>query len=271
MERLRAEIDGYLSGMGVEYYAVLDYRDVREARPDIIGREDFLPRSVIIYLLPYYVDTPVNISRYAASLDYHIALGEINGGLIEVIGRHLPEAHLRGYGDHSPIDERHAALISGLGILGQNGLLINEKYGSYIFIGDLVTDIDPDLLGATPPKNIERCHGCGICLASCPTGILRGEGEGCLSAITQRKGELSDDEVELMRKFNTVWGCDECQRHCPYNSDPIVTPIEFFHRERIECLTSELLATLGKEDFRRRVFGWRGRRVVERNLEKLGY
>ncbi len=271
MEKLRRDIDSYLGKMGVEYYTVLDYRDLRETRPDIIDREDFVPKSVIIYLLPYYVDAPVNISRYATSLDYHIALSEINKGLCEVIGQHLPSSRLRGYGDHSPIDERHAALIGGLGILGLNGLLINEKYGSYIFIGDMVTDIEPSLLSASAPKPIERCEMCGICATSCPTGILLGKSTLCLSEITQRKGELHPDEIDLMRKFNTVWGCDECQCHCPHNADPKITPVEFFHRERIECLTSDILQGLDKAQLRSRAFGWRGRAIVKRNLDTLGY
>lgn len=268
---LRREIDAFFASVGVEYHAVLSFSDLHHTREDIMAREDFCPRSVIMFLLPYYAGETENISRYAASLDYHMALDEINHGLSNVIHRILPECHTHGYGDHSPIDERHAALIGGLGVLGLNGLIINEKYGSYVFIGDLVTDIEPSLLGAIAPREIERCEGCGICLASCPTGILRGEGNDCLSAITQRKGELSDEEVELMRKFNTVWGCDECQCHCPHNSDPEKTPIEFFYRQRIDCLRSTDLAAMDKPALRSRAFGWRGRRVVERNLEELGY
>lgn len=268
---LRREIDAYFASVGVEYHTVLSFSDLHPIREDIMAREDFCPQSVIMFLLPYYAGETENISRYAASLDYHMALDEINRGLSEAIHRVLPTCHMHGYGDHSPIDERHAALVGGLGVLGLNGLIINEKYGSYVFIGDLVTDIEPSIIGVAMPSEIKRCEGCGICLASCPTGILRGEGNDCLSAITQRKGELSDEEVDMMRKFNTVWGCDECQCHCPHNSAPVKTPIEFFYRDRIDRLCSSDLAAMDKQTLRNRAFGWRGRRVVERNLEKLGY
>jgi epoxyqueuosine reductase len=234
-----------------------------------MGREDFTPRSVIVFLLPYYAGETVNISRYSSSLDYHIAIRDIGEQIIHVLREAYPECHARGYGDHSPIDEVNAALISGLGMIGDNGLLINDKYGSYIFIGDVVTDVPPHLLGAISPMPVKRCKGCGACRRACPTGILRGESDECLSAITQRKGELRDDEIALMRKYNTAWGCDLCQSICPYNSNPIITPIPFFKQERIPHLTREILDDMDKAEFSRRAFAWRGRRTVERNLDIL--
>ena len=127
----------------IEYYGILDYVDVNESSPEIIGREVFTPRSVIIYLLPYYTGETENISRYAASLDYHIEIRKVNEKLKEILATVFPEYHSKGYGDHSPIDERDAAIKAGLGILGKNGLLINEKYGSYVFVADVITDIPP--------------------------------------------------------------------------------------------------------------------------------
>ena len=226
-------------------------------------------KFLIIYLLPYYTGKVENISRYAASLDYHLIIREINEGLCELLSRLFPTASFRGYGDHSPIDERYAALIGGLGIAGDNGLLINEKYSSYVFLGDVVCDIPPEALSAAAPREPLRCEGCGLCRAACPTGILRGEGEDCLSAITQRKGELSPYECRLMREYNTAWGCDECQSACPHNKEPELTPIDFFYRERIEELTFELLSKMDRSELRRRAFGWRGRAVLERNLAVL--
>ena len=260
-------IKNYFDSKNIEYYAVLSYTDCREINPGIMEREDFKPRSVIVYLLPYYTGETVNLSRYAASLDYHIALKECADGLISAIKTIAPDASFKGYGDHSPISEVSAALVSGLGVIGDNGLILNEKYGSYVFIGDVVTDIEPELLGAVSPREVKGCHHCGACKRACPTGILRGEGEDCLSAITQRKGDLTDSEVDLMRKYNTVWGCDMCQSVCPYNREPLITPIEFFHRERITELTRPILDAMDKPAFSRRAFAWRGRKTVERNLD----
>lgn len=262
-------LKSFFESRKIEYYAVLDYRDCREINPDIMEREDFKPRSVIVYLLPYYTGEAVNISRYCASLDYHLALRECADGLISLLRSVAPDVKAKGYGDHSPISEVSAALISGLGVIGDNGLILNEKYGSYVFIGDVVTDIDPQLLGAISPCEVMTCHHCGACKRSCPTGILRGEGNDCLSAITQRKGDLTQEEQEMMRKYNTAWGCDLCQSVCPYNREPIITPIEFFHKERIVELTRGVLDAMDKQTFMQRAFAWRGRRTVERNLDIL--
>ncbi len=268
---MQNSIHDFFSSHDIEYYSVLDYSDCRETSGEIIARETFTPRSVVIFLIPYYAGETQNLSVYAASLDYHIIIRELTSALIERLSIDFPQHHFRGYGDHSPIDERHAALIAGLGISGDSGLLINEKYGTYTFIADVVTDVPPELLCASAPREVQGCMHCGACLRACPTGILRGEGGDCLSAITQRKGDLADIEIDLMKRYNTVWGCDICQRACPYNSSPEKTPVEFFYRERIELLTSDILSSLSKSDFNRRAFAWRGRKTVARNLKHLGY
>ena len=265
-----SRIAKFFENEGIEYYAALDYKVCRETSAEIIKRENFSPKSVIVFLLPYYSGESVNLSNYASSLDYHLIIRDITSRLSLLVSEIFPNSSSRGYGDHSPIDERSAALVCGMGILGDNGLLINEKYGSYIFIADLITDVEPEEIGASLPLPVEFCEHCGVCRTSCPTGILRGVGEDCLSAITQRKGALSESEVALMKVYNTVWGCDECQKHCPHNASPIITPIKFFHEDRISLLTSQKLSEMSKADFSRRAFAWRGRKTVERNLEKLG-
>ena len=255
--------------MKIEYFAVLSYSDCRVTGERIMSRESFTPRSVIMYLLPYYTGECKNISRYAASLDYHIAIAETSKRITDYLSKAYPGCAFRGYGDHSPIDERHAALIGGLGVLGKSGLIINEKYGTYVFVGDIVTDIAPELLDCDEPREILGCQNCGACLRACPTGILRGEGEDCLSAITQRKGDLSDWEIALMKKYNTAWGCDICQSSCPHNGNPVKTPVEFFYRERIESLTLQALDAMTAEEFERRAYAWRKRTPIRRNLEIL--
>jgi len=262
-----SEIEDFFHSEKIEYFAALPYSDVYEISHEIMARESFIPRSVIVFLIPYYAGETVNISRYAASFDYHIIIKDITSRLITLLHEKFPGSSAKGYGDHSPIDERGAALTAGLGILGKNGLIINEKYGSYVFIGDVVTDVPEEELGCNEKNEIKRCCGCGACLAACPTGVLRGESYDCLSAITQRKGELSEKEKDLMKKFNTVWGCDLCQSSCPHNSAPRLTPIPFFYQNRIEKLDSNLLSTLTGKEFRKRAFAWRGRRTLERNLE----
>ncbi len=262
-------LKNYFETQKIEYFSVIAYSDCRETLGRLIERENFTPKSVILYLLPYYVGETVNISRYAASLDYHIAIRTVGEGLCAVLKENFPTANAKSYGDHSPIDEIGAALVSGLGIAGDNGLLINEKYGSYVFVGDVITDIPPEALSAVSPKPVIRCEGCGACKNSCPTGILRGEGSDCLSAITQKKGVLAEDDEALMRQYNTAWGCDECQRVCPHNASPKITPILFLKKDNIFHLTRERLDSMTDEEFSSRAFAWRKRATVERNLEIL--
>ena len=138
---VKDKLKDFFENENIEYYSVLRYSDCIESSPAIMSREDFIPRSVIIFLVPYYTGETVNISRYAASLDYHIIIRTLTDSLIYQLKSDFPDNHFCGYGDHSPIDERHAAAISGLGIKGDSTLLINEKYGSWVFIGEIVTDL----------------------------------------------------------------------------------------------------------------------------------
>lgn len=253
----------------IEYYAVLDYGDCRVTLPRLVDRTGIMPRSVIVFLMPYFVSVPTNFSAYAASRDYHLAVKEITDRIISRLKDEWKDYSFFGFGDRSPIDERYAALVGGLGVLGNNRLVLNERYGSYFFIAEIITDAPAELLGAKKPIPVSHCISCGRCEEACPTGVLRGACQDCLSAITQRKGYISDVEAECMREANTVWGCDACQRCCPYNATPAVTPIEFFHSEVINELSPELLSGLTDEELSLRAFAWRGRKTVERNLAIL--
>lgn len=251
----------------IEYYSALAYENVFEVNQRLRERNGIDAKSVIIFLLPYYTAEAENLSRYAISLDYHLIIKDVTSRLCALLAELFPGCKAIGFGDHSPIDERGAALAAGLGILGDNGLIINKKYGSYVFVADVITDILPERLGALKPLPVSRCEGCGICKANCPTGILRGEGSECLSAITQKKGALSEEEIKMMLKCNTVWGCDLCQSSCPHNREPQKTPLEFFYNSRITELTSELLDAMSEDEFSKRAYAWRGKKTIKRNLE----
>lgn len=267
---MREEIARLFADESIEYYAALDYSLLYEQKPHIIKKTGITPRSCIVFLIPYFTGVPENFSAYAASRDYHIFVSAVTSRLIEGLSELYPEGSFVGFGDHSPINERGAAAAAGLGILGDSGMLINEKYGTYIFIAEIVSDLEPSLIGAVPVRVPEQCSHCGSCAAACPTGILSGSSDSCLSAITQKKGDLSEEEIALMRKYNTVWGCDICQSVCPYNSSVPETPIAFFHEEKIDRLTPDILSAMSDEEFASRAFSWRGRATVERNLEYLG-
>ena len=174
-----------------------------------------------------------------------------------------PTSRFECFADNSPIDERHAAALCGLGMLGDNGLLITEKYSSYVFLGEIITDYPIE----SEAQEIKHCLKCGKCQLACPMGSI---GE-CLSSLTQKKGELSDTDSSAIRKYSCAWGCDICQEVCPYTirakrTGSIYTNVDFFKEELIPVLTSEMLQSMSDEDFSQRAYSWRGRNTILRNL-----
>lgn len=266
---MKADIKSVFNSCGIEYFSPRDYSELRVINPHLEARLGFVPRSAFIFLVPYYTGDGENVSSYAVSVDYHAAIKVMGEKLCQGLSALFPEAHFSCSADHCPIDERHAALTSHLGILGKHGLLINERYGTYVFVAEILTDLDPCRIYASCGGDIGHCCACGRCAVACPTGILRGESESCLSAITQRKGELTESEIALMRKIGTAWGCDVCQRVCPHNAAPALTPIPIFYENRLTRVSVSDIEAMTDEEFSARAFAWRGRAVILRNLRLL--
>ena len=152
-------------------------------------------------------------------------------------------------------------------------MAINEKYGSYFFIGYIVCDesLEFDL----PCKNV--CMDCGRCTSACPGGAIRDDGtldiEKCASHISQKKGDLTADEIALIKKTGLCFGCDICQNVCPHNENAEITPIKEFKENLITSLSVSELEGLSnksfKEKYNDRAFSWRGKSVLMRNLKIL--
>ena len=159
----------------------------------------------------------------------------------------------------------NAAAAAGLGIIGWNHLLISEKYSSFIFLGEIVTDLElPSKL-----REIGFCENCGICASACPVDLSV---EDCLSALTQKKGTLTAAEEEKILRHGLVWGCDRCQTACPHTQraiegGTIYSPIDFFSEKCIPTLTADALEGMSDEDFCTRAYSWRGRETILRNLK----
>lgn len=228
----------------------------------------------VLFLVPYYVkdDGERNISLYAVSRDYHRYFTLLEVKIRDELSRVGSQNLARVMGDISPIDEKSAAIALGLGVRGRNRLLINNKYGSYVFIGEVYTDAEISLFsdGLVSPNG--RCAECGACEGACPS-YLSGGGE-CLSDITQKKKLCEADEALLSEYARRcIWGCDICQEVCPHNKGIAETPIDFFEKERIPHLTREILDSMDEKAFAERAYAWRGRAVIERNIgisEKKG-
>ncbi len=222
-------------------------------------------KSVIVYLFPYWLGEEYyeksNISKYAVPKDYHLVAGEYLYKITEELKKTYPDNQFECFCDNSPVNEVKAAVLSGVGVIGRNGLLINRKYGSFCFIGEIITDMECDL--SVP--DADGCLDCGMCMKRCPAGALSLAGvdkEKCLSDITQRKGELSEKQQDMIKNSGCIWGCDICQDVCPMNKNIAITPIKEF----IDSAVSEFCQGDSVEN---RAFAWRGKNVVERNLTYL--
>lgn len=273
-EMLKDNVRALLHAEGIEHAALLPFSACRVTNARLYEREGILPSSVLIFLIPYFATQPDNFSAYAAGEDYHLYAKGLFARLTEGLAVLFPDGAFLGVADHSPIDERDAAVRAGLGVFGKNRLLLSRAYGSYQFIGEILSTLPPERLGEVALSPFTECIGCNACLAACPTGVLRGESTECLSAITQKKGTLTEEEKALMRALPTAWGCDECQRVCPYTREALakgtaVTSIPYFKEHLITHLDTETLAGMYDEEFSRRAFAWRGRKTVMRNVRIL--
>lgn len=232
-------------------------------------------QSVIVCLFPYYTGTAPgsNLSKYTYSLDYHRAIKN----KLESIGCYLqsikPKFRFQAYVDTGPLVDRYLAWLAGLGFYGLNSCLINDTYGSWFFIGYLLTNYP-----FTPDVPLTKtCLQCGRCQESCPGNIILGDGaidpRHCKSYLTQKKGSLAPAEIAVLQKTDLIWGCDVCQDVCPHNISAPVTPLREFHDDLLFRVDSEQLAQFSHKQFRHRygnrAFSWRGKQVLIRNIKYI--
>ncbi len=258
-----------LNASGLRDFGVRPFSDVSDRLLNCMakGRLPKDARSVISVLFPYKVPMERgNLSRYAAVPDYHEIAGHMLSTAVSALEKAFGDFDFVWFIDNSPIPEVYTAARCGLGVIGDNGLLINSRYGSYCFIGSIVTNL---VIPSTSDGEIRTCDHCGRCVTSCPSGALRGENgfdrRICLSDISQRKGTLSPEEEALLRQGGLVWGCDTCQDVCPMNVDAADTYIEPFLARANPSVSANDLAVAND-----RAYLYRGRGVVERNIRVLG-
>jgi len=222
-------------------------------------------KTVISVLFPYYLGEEIyensNVSRYAVSEDYHKITGKIINEIKEKLSEAFPHSTFEAFVDNSPLPEVRCAVNAGLGVMGINNLFISPVYGSWVFLGEIVTDREFPLSEKKP----SLCAGCMECVSSCPVGAITGKEiikEKCLSFLSQKKGELDEETKRLIEKTGCAWGCDICQKVCPYNKNAEITPIKEFIGTAVPFVTKET-------EIENRAFSWRGKAVIDRNLDIL--
>ena len=208
------------------------------------------------------------LSKSSWGIDYHVVLRARIERLIKEIER-VVSFNYQYYVDTGPLIDREIAKRAGIGYYGKNCSIINDEYGSFIFLGYILTDLEIEEY-STPIE--EKCGACQLCLKACPTKALEGpykvNPKRCLSYLTQTKGLIPQ---ELREKMGIrIYGCDTCQLVCPKNKD-----IRFpNHQEFIPYKTKgyidiEELLTISNRQFKKKygemAGSWRGKNILKRN------
>jgi epoxyqueuosine reductase len=206
--------------------------------------------------------------RASWGTDYHTVLRDRLKKLEEFIAEKVPEARFKSMVDTGELVDRAVAERAGIGWSGKNCSIITPEFGSYVYLGEMVTNIpfEPD----TPME--DRCGSCNKCVEVCPTGALVQGGQldaqRCIAFVTQTKGFLADEFKEKLG--NRIYGCDTCQTVCPENKRK-----DFhFHPEmepdpEIAKPLLKPLLTISNREFKEK-FGhvsgsWRGKKPIQRN------
>lgn len=180
-------------------------------------------RSVITLSFNYFPSVPQHtgtpkIAKYAFGKDYHVVIRNKLNMFLDRINEAVGKVEGRGFVDSAPVLERAWARESGLGWIGKNGNLINNKTGSFFFLATLITDLElvPDL-----PYPKDYCGSCTKCIEACPTeAILPNkalDASKCISYYTIELKAKDLPETLAAKADNWVFGCDICQDVCPWN------------------------------------------------------
>lgn len=206
----------------------------------------------------------VYLSSYCWGKDYHVVLKQKLEEIKKIIVLNKGKAKI--FVDNNELDERFLAREAGLGFFGLNNLLINEKFGSYFFIGIILTD----LIFEYDERNDKKCFMCGKCIEACPTGAINNsgvlDGKKCLSYLTQKK-VLTESEEKSFNK--SIFGCDICSLVCPHNYN--LKSTNNFKFTGIELIKINEFKKLSEEEFnsiyKDNACFWRGKKVLDRNIE----
>ncbi len=200
--------------------------------------------------------------------DYHTVLRDRLQKLEAFIKEKVPAAILQSMVDTGELSDRAVAERAGIGWSGKNCAIITPEFGSYVYLGEMITDIP-----FPPDKPIEDgCGTCNKCVDACPTGALITGGQlnsqRCIAFLTQTKGFLAE---EFRSKLgNRLYGCDTCQTVCPENKGkdfhfhPEMEPDPELAKPKLKPLL-----TMSNREFKEK-FGhvsgsWRGKKPIQRN------
>jgi epoxyqueuosine reductase len=225
-------------------------------------------RSVVVCAINYNTAQPHStdasdassgwISRYAwGRQDYHDAvmprLRRVEAALRDAVAS--DDLITRCYVDTGPIVERVVAKYAGIGWIGKNTCIINQKLGSWLFLAVILTSLELDHETSLPAP--DRCGSCTRCIDACPTQAFIAphqlDSNKCISYLTiEKRGALPDNDDLRSGMGRHVFGCDICQDVCPWNGKaPATTAAEFQPHPGLVNPALDWLAEMTAEEFSR--------------------
>lgn len=293
--KLREKIENFCKSLGLDNFGFLPCRDFEELKEfyqdrqnkklqnefeekDINKRihpahymED--AKTILSIAFPYYHETENmdnGFSIYTKRLDYHRVVMGYLGQICEFIESLGGKAE--AFVDSNTLPERYIAYLAGVGFIGRNNMIITKKYGSYVFLGEIITDLEipcEDKRTFEEIREYSECGTCTNCIKECPTKSINKHQINpniCLSYITQKK-EITKKEISLLK--GNVFGCDFCQLKCPYNEGVTIDALPEF--KTLDYMNDDLsvYASMNNQYFKDKISktscGWRGKNVIKRN------
>lgn len=230
-------------------------------------------RSIISVALSYHVPEGGQapglrgrVARYAWGDDYHKVmknkLKSLAEGLSQRLGRPV---QARWYVDDGPMLDRAVAERAGIGWFGKNTCILTPTHGSWVFLGQLITDVE---LEPDPPLK-KTCGQCVRCIDACPTGAIVApyliDNRRCISYLTiENRGPIPRELRPLIGDW--VFGCDICQEVCPVNRKAAPSQEPAFQRRGLSTLELTFVLSMTQEEFLER---FRGSPIKRAKLEGL--
>ncbi|HEX5808311.1 MAG TPA: tRNA epoxyqueuosine(34) reductase QueG [Anaerolineales bacterium] len=247
-----------------EHHGTMGYLATERSRTRRADPREILPecKSILVLATPYGpsdakgegIGVRRDVAAYAQGQDYHDVLPARMKELVQLIEEQIGHpVKNRWYTDTGPVLERDLAQRAGIGWIGKNTCLIHPQHGSYFLLSEIFLDLE---LEPDPPFITDHCGTCTRCIEACPTDCILEDrtidATRCISYLTI---ELKDDiPVELREKMgNWVFGCDICQRVCPWNRFAGEGDPAFENKRSDSSLTEEL--TLTPQAFNQRFKG----------------
>jgi epoxyqueuosine reductase len=259
-EKLGEEAEHLNEWLARGYHGTMEWMKRDPEKRTDISRVLANAKSVISVAMNYYTDVPHveadgigKISRYAWGDDYHGVLEQRLRELLQFTCEQSPGVQGKVYVDTGPVMDKVWAQRAGIGWIGKHTNVISLEYGSWIFLGEIIVDIEMEY--DTPAT--DHCGTCSLCIDACPTDAIVDpyvvDSNRCISYLTiEHRGEIAPD---LGVKFDHwLYGCDICQDVCPWNHKfAVETKLkEFYPRQHNIAPELNSISVMTQEEFSRK-------------------